>query len=105
MGARFGLGVRALGEVVNDGSAWSVESERIFAALSSGDRSTEMTLGQMVDDLTELTRLAFKHGAPLLIANEVRAIFEAQKSVSGAEAGLDSLQTRFEQAANVRLSG
>lgn len=99
MGRTFGLDLDELAAIVNAGSGWSGEAERILPALSSGGETTRITLGEIVADLTALARLGFANGAPLLIANEVRATFEAQAGEVGADATLDALKRRYESAA------
>jgi 3-hydroxyisobutyrate dehydrogenase len=103
MGLKYGLNTDEMARIVNDGSGWSGESERILPRLTSGRETTKVTMGEMLEDLTALTRLGFENGLPLLVVSEVRTILEAQVIVSGADASLDALKTHYESAAGIHF--
>lgn len=101
VGVKLGLDIEAMARVVNDGSGWSKEGERIWPALSTGARTTDLPLRQVVEALNGLTQQGFACGAPMLIANEVRTLYETCANEAGEDAGLDAMASHFEAMAGV----
>ncbi len=103
LGRKLGLDLEAMTTIVMNGSGWSAEGERILTAIGSGEQATNVTLGRMVETLNKLTHLGFRHGAPMLVLNEVRATYQAQANESGLPASLDSLAGRYATMAGIGL--
>ncbi|WP_319517632.1 NAD-binding protein [uncultured Martelella sp.] len=103
MGARFGLDIPVLFDVVNAGSGWSAEAERLLQVLTSQTATGSGSLRDALADLDTVSRQGVALGVPLIVLNEVRAILRAWQNEAGAGASLDTLTAACERAADVRL--
>lgn len=91
VGVKNGLAMEHMAEVLNRSSGYNSAAARVLPALASGGRTTDTTLGAMIEDLGLASRLAMRCGAPLLVANVGRSIFELAAAELGANASLDAL--------------
>lgn len=89
MGVRNGLTVEDMATVLTRCSGYNSGTVRVLPAIARGDRSADVLLRSVVDDLTEASRLAMRVGAPLLIGNLARSLMQAESNALGESAGLD----------------
>lgn len=101
LGVKLGLSTDALSRIINNGSAWSGEAERILPALSQNGSTTTVSLRQSVIELDLLVQLGFANGAPMFLANEVRAALRHQMNVVREDANLDAMQSYYESMAGI----
>jgi 3-hydroxyisobutyrate dehydrogenase len=104
VGMKLGLRTDAMATLVNEGSGWSSQGEIVLTSLASGRPTTDVQLETVLEDLRSVTRIAMANGAPLLIVNAVRALFEAQATLSGPHASLDALKSHYEVAAGITFA-
>ncbi|MEX3855905.1 NAD(P)-dependent oxidoreductase [Paraburkholderia sp. BR10923] len=76
MGLKYGLSMRAISNVINTSSGWSECSRTLLPALAEGVPIKDTKLKESVRDLNQICSLSIRLGAPLLIANAVRNIWE-----------------------------
>lgn len=76
MGLKYGLSVQAISNVINTSSGWSECSRTLLPALADGTSIKDMKLKDSIQDLNQICSLSIRLGAPLLIANAVRNIWE-----------------------------
>lgn len=98
MGVRNGLTVDDMATVLTRCSGYNSATVRVLPAIARGDRSADVPLRSVVDDLTEASRLAMRVGAPLLIGNLARSLMQAESNALGASAGLDETFHLFHAA-------
>lgn len=79
-GLQYGLNLEVMSSVLNRSSGWSAASQRIFSELLSGQRLPAVSVSHAYDSLKESCRMGNHLGAPLMIANEARALFEQMQS-------------------------
>lgn len=91
VGVKNGLAMEHMAEVLNRSSGYNSAAARVLPVLASGGQTTDTTLGAIVEDLRLASRLAMRCGAPLLVANVGRYIFEAAAAELGAAASLDAV--------------
>ena len=91
VGAKNGLAMEHMAEVLNKSSGYNSAAARVLPVLATGGQTTDLTLGTMVRELRMVSRLAVRCGAPLLVANVGRSIFEAAAAELGANASLDEV--------------
>jgi 3-hydroxyisobutyrate dehydrogenase len=103
LGVKFGLSTDSMSEIINNGSGWSGESERILSFFSKGGDATTINLGQIAEELELLTQMGFSTGAPMLLTNEVRSIYRTQANVSGANTCLDAMESYYERLAGTKF--
>ena len=82
-------------------SGWSKVSQRILPGLATGVRNANLRLGTIAQDLQRASRIAAECGAPLLIANAARALFEAGANHLGSGTDVDAMAERFGAMAGV----
>jgi 3-hydroxyisobutyrate dehydrogenase len=103
LGVKLGLSTDALSKIINNGSAWSGEAERILPTLSKSGSTTTVSLRQSVNELDLLVQLGFANGAPMFLANEVRAALRHQMNLVRQDASLDAMQSYYESMAGIRF--
>jgi 3-hydroxyisobutyrate dehydrogenase len=103
MGIKNGLKLADIETIINHGSGWSAAFERTVAALRTGERSATVCLSSRLTDLRLTSELAVNSGAPMLIANAARGMFEAAVNVLGGDADIDKLARIFEARAGTRF--
>jgi 3-hydroxyisobutyrate dehydrogenase len=73
--------------------------------LSAGGQTASLRVELMVKDLTLACQLGSSVAAPVLVANAVRARFEAGANELGPDANIDEIARLFEAGAGVRFTG
>jgi 3-hydroxyisobutyrate dehydrogenase len=101
LGVKYGLRISDLDTVINKSSGCSYATERILPALSNGGKTANFQLQLMAKDLKLAAKLANDCGAPMLIGNVVRSLFEAGTNELGPMKNLDEMARRFESTAGV----
>jgi 3-hydroxyisobutyrate dehydrogenase len=101
LGLSYGLSIDAMCVAINQSTGWSRASEKILPALAAGAPTATMQLGLMARDLQMVAQMAIGCGAPLLIANQVRSLFEVGAHEFGATQTLDAMARLFEKMAGV----
>ena len=81
MGVKQGLEPGRLVAAVHDSSGWSVVLDRLGVAAASMPDASELVLA--ASHLREVTELAIREGAPILVVNEVRSRAEAVAGQAG----------------------
>ena len=87
VGLKNGLARENMAEVLNRSSGYN----SALSVLESSGRTTDITLGDMIEELRMASRFAMHCGAPLLLANVGRGVFEAAAARRGTAASLDEL--------------
>jgi 3-hydroxyisobutyrate dehydrogenase len=105
VGVKYGLKLADMATVINKSTGWSGASERILPTLSEGKATADFQLALMAKDLRLAGRMAADCGAPMLIASEVRALFEAGTNEFGGTANLDEMRRLYEAMAGVEFFG
>jgi 3-hydroxyisobutyrate dehydrogenase len=105
MGFKYGLSVNNMATVLNKGSASSNASERILPALATGRATADFKLLLMAKDLRLASQIGFACGAPMMIANAVRGLFEVGVNELGGDANLDDMRRLFEAMAGIKFAG
>ena len=105
MGFKYGLAIEDMSKVINTSSGWSGASERILPVLGSGGQTADVPLQRVVKDLDLACRMGMGCGAPMLIANTVRSIFEAGANELGGTADIDEIAGLFETMADTKFAG
>jgi 3-hydroxyisobutyrate dehydrogenase len=91
LGVKYGLEIDDMAKVLNRGSAWSEACEKILPALRSRAVTTEATIGDTVESLVSACEMGSDCGAPMLVANTVRSLFEAGANRFERTVGVDEL--------------
>lgn len=91
MGASCGLAMRDMSTVINRSSGGNAAAERILPALAYGEGRMRLEFGNVVRDLQLATQAGASSGAPMLIANLVRTLLEAELRQAGETAWIDEL--------------
>ena len=74
----FGIAPDAFAEIINNGSGWSVEAERVLPARSGGSSTNPSNLDDAVRDLGTVTRLGPDHDVPMMMAGVASALCDAE---------------------------
>jgi 3-hydroxyisobutyrate dehydrogenase len=105
IGVKYGLKLADLSTVINKSTGWSGATERILPTLSEGKATADFQLQLMAKDLKLASRMAMDCGAPMLVGNAVRCLFEAGVHELGATANLDTMARMFESMAGFKFEG
>lgn len=105
IGVKYGLKLADLATVINKSTGASSATERILPALSEGKKTADFQLQLMAKDLRLAARMAMDGGAPMLIANTVRSLFEAGVHQQGPTANLDDMARVFESMGGFQFTG
>ncbi len=98
-GLRNGLSVADMGTVLNRSSGYNSASDRVLPALAAGQRTADIPLGAIVEDLRMATQMAMHVGAPTLVGNLVHGMLKAEWNDLGASATLDDTIRILDRAA------
>jgi 3-hydroxyisobutyrate dehydrogenase len=104
VGVKYGLKLADMDRVINMSSGCSYATERILPALSEGKATANFQLQLMTKDLRLAARMANDCGAPILLGNVVRSLFEAATIEFGACANLDDVGKLFVAMAGVEFA-
>lgn len=105
VGVKYGLTLAALSTVINASTGWSGATERILPALSEQKATADFQLQLMLKDLNLMGRMAMDAGAPMLIGNTVRNLFQAGVHAMGGSNNLDAMAKFFESLGGVQFRG
>lgn len=103
LGAKVGLKLADMEQVINKGSGWSATFERIMPVLRAGGESAVLRLELMAKDNHLAADLGMSCGAPMLIANAVRSVVEAGVNELGPDINIDGLSRLYESRAGIRF--
>lgn len=103
MGFKYGLAIEDMSKVINNSTGWSSASEKILPALASSAQTANLQLALMVKDLKLASQMAMSCGAPMLIANAARNLFEACANELGGSQTLDAMADQFEAMAGIKF--
>ena len=104
MGFKYGLSLSDMSKVINDSTGWSGAAEKIIPALATDAPTANLALDLMVKDLQLATRMAIDCGAPMLVTNQARGLFETGANALGGKETLDAMVRLFENAAGIRFA-
>jgi 3-hydroxyisobutyrate dehydrogenase len=102
-GFRYGLSLEDMSEVLNKSSGWSVSSRKMLPALVSGTQTANFQLQLTVKDLELAAGLGMRHGAPMMISNAVRSLFEHGVNRLGGTANIEAMSHLYEEMAGIRF--
>ena len=102
-GFRYGLSLEDMSEVLNKSSGWSVASQKILPGLVSGTQTANFQLQLMVKDLRLAAGLGMRHGAPMMISNAVRSLFEHGANKLGGTANIEAMAHLYEDMAGIKF--
>ncbi len=94
---KSGLTLDKMPEVVNRSAGWNGGAERIIPALRTSSPTTDFQMGLMVKDLRLAMDLGNEVGAPMMIANAVRGLFQICANERGTAQNLDEIAWLIEQ--------
>ncbi|MCC6992406.1 MAG: NAD-binding protein [Acidobacteria bacterium] len=103
-GVKAGLTLADMNTAVNGSAAFNGASERVLPVLGAHGQTANFQLQLMVKDLRLASSMGFACGAPMLLANAVRTLYEIAAHELGGTANLDDLARLFEQMADVRFA-
>lgn len=104
MGFKYGLAIDEMSKVINKSTGWSGASERILPVLASGGQTANFQVKLMAKDLKLASQMGISCGAPMLIANMVRSLFETAANELGGAANLDQMKHLFEAMADIKFT-
>ena len=102
-GLKYGLRLEEMAEALNKSSGWSAASRKILPALVSGQQTANLHLQLMVKDLGLAARLGISVGAPMMISNAVRSLFEQGANRFGGTANVEEIAHLYESMAGIRF--
>ncbi len=105
MGVKNGLDLATCADILHKSSGRSYTTEITLPGLVAGHHAANFTMGLMHKDVRLATQLGLDSGAPMLISNLVREIFQTAINEFGAEADVNMLIRGFENRANTKVVG
>jgi 3-hydroxyisobutyrate dehydrogenase len=100
-GCRGGLTLYQIAPAINRSSGWNGGAERIIPALRTDSPTTDFQMGLMLKDLNLAMGIGNVVGAPMLIANTVRGLFQTCVNEKGPLQNLDQIARLIEKMGNV----
>jgi 3-hydroxyisobutyrate dehydrogenase len=92
VGLKYGLTMQDISDVVNKSSGWSASSWTLLPLLADGKATTVIDVPQSLQDLNQICSLAIRLGAPLLIVNSVRNIWEQALNAASDQRSVDLVE-------------
>ncbi|MBC8641353.1 NAD-binding protein [Caballeronia sp. EK] len=89
VGVKYGLAMKDISDVVNKSSGWSASSRTLLPLLADGKDASIIDVQQSIQDLNQVCSLAIRLGAPLLIVNSVRNIWEQALNAASDQGSVD----------------
>ncbi len=103
-GFKYGLSLEDMSTVLRKSSGWSVASQKLLPSLLSGQRMSPVELQGAVEDLKLAGALGVTHGAPMMISNAVRSLFEVGvNEIAGAPNCEAMAQSLYEAMSSIKL--
>ncbi len=104
LGVKYGLSIADMNKVINTSTGWNGASERILPVLAQDGQTANFQLALMVKDLKLASQMAMSCGAPMLVANAVRSLFEIGAYELGGTSNLDAMAHLFEAMADIKFA-
>lgn len=105
MGAKNGLSLETMARVLPKASGRSSTAEQALPKLRQNDFSVSFTLGLMHKDVRLAAKLGGDSGAPMVLANVVRELFQTAINSEGAGADTLALIRYYERVAGIDIAG
>jgi 3-hydroxyisobutyrate dehydrogenase len=102
---KSGLKLSDVSAVINKSTGWSGATERILPVLSEGKATADFQLALMAKDLKLAARMGMDCGAPMMVTNAVRSLFEIGAHELGGTCNLDDMARLFESMGDVNFYG
>lgn len=99
-GLNYGLQLKDMSEVLHASSGWSTGSRNIFRELMGGEHQSNSSVDGALRHLQEGCSFGSRIGAPLMIANETRTLFERMRSEFGSGKGVHELSLLYPATAH-----
>lgn len=103
MGFKVGLSIADMNTVINASTGWNGASERILPVLGQYGKTADFQLQLMVKDLNLAAQAAADCGAPLMIPNAVRTLYQVGMQQLGPTKNLDDMAHLFEARAGIKF--
>ncbi|MDA0662875.1 MAG: NAD(P)-dependent oxidoreductase [Proteobacteria bacterium] len=103
MGAKNGLSLATMAEVMNKGTSYSSTTANHMPKLLSGSRDVNFALGLMLKDVRLATQLGIDSGAPMMIGNMVRGMLQSASYDMGPDVDMNEIIRPIQKAANVTV--
>ena len=104
VGIKSGLSVEHMAAVFNKSSGYNSATARVLPNLGGKAQSSDISVGECLQELKLATRLAMRCGAPLLIANHASSVLQTAVSRFGAAATLDAIAGLFEASSDMEFA-
>jgi 3-hydroxyisobutyrate dehydrogenase len=104
VGVKYGLRLDKMAEVLNNSSGWSAASQQILPILGLPVPSANIQMQPMIMDLRLAAGIAMVCGAPMLISNAVRSMFELAGNELGGTASIDAMAGLYETMAGISFN-
>jgi 3-hydroxyisobutyrate dehydrogenase len=102
-GFKYGLKLPVMAEVLSKGSGWSTGLHKVLESLLSGKQMADFRMQLMAKDLRLAAGLGASCGAPMMISNAVRALFETAVNEFGGDANIEDMARLYEAMAGIRF--
>jgi 3-hydroxyisobutyrate dehydrogenase len=102
-GLKHGLRLKDMSGVLVKGSGWSMSSRKLLPALVAGSQPAGLPLQRMVKDLRLAAGMGIRCGAPMLVSNAVRNLFELGANTYGGDANTDEMTKLYQSMAGVEF--
>jgi 3-hydroxyisobutyrate dehydrogenase len=102
---KSGLKLSDVSAVINKSTGWSGATERILPVLSERKATADFQLALMAKDLKLAARMGMDCGAPMMVTNAVRSLFEIGAHELGGTCNLDDMARLFESMGDVNFYG
>jgi 3-hydroxyisobutyrate dehydrogenase len=101
LGAKHGVALQVLDEVVNKSSGWSFASQRMFKAVATHAQTAVITLELSLKDIWSAVEMGIGCGATMTIGDTARSLFQMGVNRFGAQANVDEIVRLFEEMGNI----
>ncbi len=102
-GFKAGLRLQAMSEVLNKSSGWSTGLTKVLEQLVSGAQGANFQMQLMVKDVRLACALGTSVGAPMMVSNAARALFEAGLNELGGDANIEEMVRLTEAMSGIRF--
>ncbi|WP_137890292.1 NAD(P)-dependent oxidoreductase [Ramlibacter sp. 2FC] len=102
-GFKYGLELKVMSEVLNKGSGWSAALQKISSVLVSGAALSNFQIQLMVKDLKLAAGLGIASGAPMMISNAARSLFEAGANELGGGTSIEEMTRLYEAMSGIKF--
>ncbi|CAM4132990.1 6-phosphogluconate dehydrogenase [Bordetella tumbae] len=102
-GFKYGLSLSTMAEVLAHTSGWSGVSQRALPVLGTEAKSANFQIQLMVKDLRLAANVGMACGAPMMISNAVRTLFETGHNGIGGTANIDDMAHLYEAMAGIKF--